>query len=336
MKLLVPITTAIISLATAACAALFPGNRGRSEPPWEKSPALTQPASPAGTVPTMASPQRPDSAPTPSASPDEPAANAPLTPTPHTQSKPGEQAELLFASGFEEEQLFPEDDSLWTATQLQTAPGHADSTWARTDELAHSGTYSARFSAAPGSEATSYTCGKASIKKQNLDIGLGDTVEYRAFFYLPSLDAPVHLMDIECGPPCDQPGGPGVRVIMTRDGYLKINWKFLNYYKNMGLPLPQDAPPDSPKGTHRLPIAEWFELTLRMDLANQAQGLTEVYINGMLDLSVIGTNIAPSGLASLDQYPSLELGVNCNYKANSSQAVVYVDEVQVLRISSSP
>ena len=175
-------------------------------------------------------------------SPVEPSVPAALpTPVP-TASSP--EPEVLFASDFEEPDLFPEDGSLWTKIRLQTGPGQPKSTWERTDEVAHSSQYSARFFAAPGTEDFGYTCGKASIKKLDLPISLRDTVEYSAYFYLPSLDVPAHLMDVECKAGCeDLRGGPGVRVIMTRDGWLRVNWKFLNWYTNNGLPQPSDAPP---------------------------------------------------------------------------------------------
>lgn len=268
------------------------------------------------------------------ASPVEPSIPAALpTPVPTASSS---EPEVLFASDFEEPDLFPEDGSLWTKVRLQTGPGQPESTWELTDEVAHSGSHSVKLFAAPGTEDFGYTCGKASFKKLGLPVFQGDTVEYSAYFYLTSLEVPVHLIDVECTEACEGlMGGPGVRVIMGRDGRLRVNWKFLNWYTNNGLPAPADAPPHSPKGSHVLPVGEWFQVTLRMTLDNQGRGLTEVYVNGELDLSIQGTNIAPEGLEALDRYSQLEVGINCNVVGNPGPTVVYVDDVQVVRLASA-
>ncbi|RMH01736.1 MAG: hypothetical protein D6706_01455 [Chloroflexi bacterium] len=239
--------------------------------------------------------------------------------------------EVLFENSFEEEDPFPADGSLWSKVRLQTGPGQPESTWERSTEVAHSGQYSVKLFAAPGTEDQGFTCGKASMKKLGLPIVIGDTVTYSAWFYLPTTDVPVHLMDVECPGECGLMGGPGVRVLMTRDGRLRLDWKFLNWYKNMGQPSPIDAPPQPQKGTHILPAGEWFELTLRMTLDNQGRGLTEVYVNGELDSAIQGTNIAPEGLEALNKYPQLEVGINCNVVGNPDTAVLYVDDVRITR-----
>jgi hypothetical protein len=69
-----------------------------------------------------------------------------------------------------------------------------------------------------------------------------------------------------------------------------------------------------------------------MVLDNGGQGLTEVYVNGELDSRVEGTNIAPQGLEALNQYPQLEVGINCNIEGNPGPTTVYVDNVQVVRL----
>lgn len=249
---------------------------------------------------------------------------------PSTTSTPG-SGEVLFANGFEEEP-FSSEGSAWAAVFLQSAPGQPKSTWERSSEIVHSGQYSARSFAAPGTRDPGYSCGKASVVNQPLDIGIGDTVEYHVYYYLTS-PVPVQLLDLECAEQCGGlKGAPGVRLIMTRDRRLRIDWKFLNWFKNNDLPLPGDAPPATSPGTHILPLEEWFEITLRMTLANQGEGLTEVYVNGELDSTIRGTNIAPEGLEALDKYPQVEIGITCNVAGNQGAATVFADDVQVIRL----
>lgn len=258
-----------------------------------------------------------------------PAAPAPSAP-PTTQ--PG--TEVLFDNGFEEDDLFPPDGTLWSRVFLQTGPGQPRSVWERSDDQVFSGSYSARSFAAPGTRDPGFTCGKASVVNHPLPIAIGDTVEYRLHYYLTPGSAPVQLLDIECSDLCGGlAGAPGVRLIMTRDGRLRIDWKFLNWFENNRLPPPADAPPLPEPGTHVLPFGEWFQVTLRMTLDNAGRGRTEVFVNGELDSSTLGTNIAPQGLESLNQYPQIEVGITCNNFRNAGPATVYVDEVQVLRTS---
>ncbi|GAB4324344.1 MAG: hypothetical protein Kow0074_17240 [Candidatus Zixiibacteriota bacterium] len=246
-----------------------------------------------------------------------------------------QNGEVLFENGFEEADLFPADGSLWETVFIQTAPGRPHSVWERSDEVVHSGRYSAKAFAAPGTGDVGFTCGKASVVNHPLPIGLGSTVEYHLYYYLTS-DVPVQLLDVECSTLC---GGlhhaPGVRVIMTRDRRLLIDWKFLNWFENEGLPPPADAPPPAPKGTHVVPVGEWFELTLKMKLDNGGRGLTEVYVNGEIDSRVEGTNIAPQGLEALNQYPQIEAGITCNVMNNTDAATVYVDDVQIVQLENS-
>lgn len=129
-----------------------------------------------------------------------------------------------------------------------------------------------------------------------------------------------------------------MRVITSRQGYLRLNWKFLNWYEQNNLPYPEDlvVDPKQLTGTHTLPTGEWVEIALLMQLAHQGQGLTEVYVNGELDISVAGTNIAPEGLENMDRYPSLEIGITCNFVGNAGPTTIYTDDVRVTRIATRP
>lgn len=245
-----------------------------------------------------------------------------------------ERWEVLFENGFEEADLFPTDGSLWANVIRQTGPGQPRSIWTRSDEQAHAGQYSAKSFAAPGTRDVGFTCGKASVVNQPLDIEMGDTVEYHIHYYLTS-ETPVQLLDVECSTLCGGlKGSPGVRVVMTRDRRLRIDWKFLNWFKNNGLPPPPDAPSSARPGSHVLPVGEWFELTLRMQLANGGQGLTEVFVNGEPDSATPGTNIAPQGLEALERYPQIEVGITCNPVNNSQATTVYADDVKIMKLSS--
>lgn len=240
----------------------------------------------------------------------------------------GEPATVVFASGFEEGPTAEANG--WDTVRLQTGPERPESRWTISNEVARSGEASASFTAWPGTEDREYTCGKASIIEAGLPVDVGDAVEYHVSVLLQEPFVPVHLVDIECSGECGLEGGPGVRLILTRDRHLRINWKFRNWMEANGVPVPSELRGDPPKGSHELPLGEWVDIVVRMELAGDASGVTEVYVNGELDARVEGPNIAPPGFPELDRYPQLEVGVNCNRVGNSGPATVYVDDVQVL------
>ncbi len=236
----------------------------------------------------------------------------------------------VFASGFENGAAA--DANGWDTVRLQTGPGRPDSVWSVSHEVANNGEASASFTAWPGTEDREYTCGKDSVIKAGLPVGVGDLVEYHVAVLLREPFVPVHLVDVECSGGCGLKGGPGVRLILTADRHPRINWKFRNWMEANGIPVPPELREDPPKGVHELPVGEWVEVVVRMELAGDESGVTEVYVNGELDLRVEGPNIAPPGMPQLDRYPQLEVGVNCNKVGNPGPATVHVDEARVLLV----
>lgn len=329
-------------LITAAC-----GPTGGSGPQVQEVPSTSPGAGPSAGPP---SPQ-PSGPSSPAATTTEeadagytaerqPADDAPgepteavATPTPGTSTSPS--AVLLLADDFESAD--PTMGGVWTAF-LQTAPGRTPSELVSADDEARSGSRSVRATASPGSHDVGTTCGKASILRKDLDVGIGDTVVYSASFMLDRTDVSVHLIDIEgpgeaSGAAAGRGGGgsPGVRLITDRNGRLRLNWKFLNWYENNGRPPPADAPPQPQPGRYVITPGQWFDITLRMTLDDDGQGVTEVWVDGQLDIRVVGTNISPEGLDDLDRYPKLELGANCNAVGGAGPVTVHVDDVRVVR-----
>ncbi len=245
--------------------------------------------------------------------------------------EPGDVSGLLFENSFEEADLFPRDGSVWSNLVLQTPEGADEASFQAVTERARTGSRSGKFSAPPGGQGLN--CGKASvIRKQTL--ALGDTVTVTAAYWL---DAPIgtatpQLMDIECSPAdCGYVGSPGVRLVTTQEGRLRIDWKFLNWFANNNLPPPSDAPPPSPSGSTTLPVGRWFTAGLRMRLGRGSEGLTEVLLDGRVEVSVQGTNLSPEGMANLTEYSGVEVGVTCNPTNSVEAATLYVDDVRIER-----
>lgn len=249
------------------------------------------------------------------------------------EPSPAQTGGIIFANGFEESNLFPTDNSLWTSIVKQTSPGKKQSIWEQSSEVAHSGSFSAKSFADSGSSGTGNTCGKASVIKDELPIGLGDEVEYEFWVYLtkPLPEVNVQLLDLECGPKtCGLQSSPGVRLISDRNGFLTIDWKFLNYFKNNNLPYPTGVVTDRNKltGTHIIPTNAWTKINVKMNLDNSGEGLTEVFVNDEPDISVESVNIAPEGLEALTSY-GMEIGITCNVKTNTDATTLYIDDVMV-------
>ncbi|RMH42671.1 MAG: hypothetical protein D6689_07450 [Deltaproteobacteria bacterium] len=240
---------------------------------------------------------------------------------------------LLFASGFEEQDLFPDDGSGWSSLILKTPAGQPEAQFEVRTAPVHGGEHAAWFSAPPGSAGSS--CGKASILRRDALL-FGDDVTITASYRFDStaVGATPQLMDIECEPAdCGFDSSPGVRLVTTRDRHLRIDWKFLNWYGNQTppQPLPDDAPPDSPTSASQLPVDEWFDVTVHLVLGKREAGLTEVYVNGELELSIQGTNIAPDGMEDLSRYSGVELGITCNPSNSAAPVALLVDDVSIRR-----
>ena len=242
-------------------------------------------------------------------------------------------AQLLFQSSFEASDPFPPDGSGWSNLVLQTPSGQPKARFEVRTDRSRTGGRSAWFFAPPGGVGPGESCGKASVIRRDT-VRIGETVRFSASYWLadsPTVVTP-QLMDVECSPAeCGYVGSPGVRVVTTRDGRLRLDWKFLNWYRNQNLPTPPDAPPTSPRSLTPLPVREWFRLTLRMVLGEGDAGLTEVYVDDRLEISVRGTNMAPAGMEQLTRYTGVELGITCNPSSATQSTSLYVDDVVVER-----
>lgn len=249
------------------------------------------------------------------------------------QTNDGQEPDILFQSGFEEPNLFPADGSAWSVLVLQTPPGMVSAAFKVQGDRIRTGARAAWFMAPPGGEGKD--CGKSSvIRRQTVE--MGETLTFSGYYWLDesAISASPQLMDVECDPgDCGYMSSPGVRVVTTRDRRLRLDWKFLNWFKNNGLPLPDDAPPISPIGITELPAQTWFRLTLRLVLGKGRAGLTEIYLDDHLEISVAGTNIAPDGMEQLIRYSGVEVGITCNPTSSMQPVSLYLDDVVITRES---
>ena len=242
----------------------------------------------------------------------------------------------IFSNDFEENELMPLNGTLWSKIRQQ-APcisggsclsSKQPSSVKQVTEKAHSGSKSLRcFS--DGGDST--YVGKADIYKTNLNLRLGETYRLSAWFWLPTNTflKTITLMDIECTAgsgtnDCDveKTVGPRLWVVDRRDS---------------GPPRLQfgrgKLGEDSVKGSHPLPLGQWFKLTVEMTLGSGSSGHTRVWINDDLDIDFIGTNIQPSGMSGLNHYNFFQVGLTANATGTDpgqySAVTIYVDNVLI-------
>jgi len=259
-------------------------------------------------------------------------------PTAPPADEPPSRTVTIFSSGFEPEEGPLQSDSTWSNTQIQNPSNAAESFIAFDSTIVRTGTRSLemfapqrQFDPLRGEEF----CGKASVQNRNFLFREGETYRFSAWFRLT--DAPevanFLMIDVECGESeCGFPGGPGIRVMIDRGtDRLIAEWKFLNWFNDLFRP---DPPPGIPvRGVHGVPVDEWFEVTLEATFGVGVEGVTRIYVNGVLDSEVVGTNVRPGGvLSTMDRYNSFEIGLTCNI--GTKPTTIHLDDVTVERVGA--
>ena len=140
-----------------------------------------------------------------------------------------------FADGFETystlEEALPEDDVLWSFTQLT----RSENTITVDTSRFHSGTQSLKFQAAASSDGDA---SKASIAKQNMAFWEGETMRVSAWIFIEGPDPLQWLFLFDVEEQTAIVAGPGMRLALV-DDQLRVEHKFLedDILQNVGDPV---------------------------------------------------------------------------------------------------
>jgi hypothetical protein len=241
--------------------------------------------------------------------------------------------EILFQSGFEEENLLDTWQSI--RTQIQYPGSQPSKVYATTDKK-HSGNKSLYCFAdgAPGSavnKADIYTSGE-------LNLAMGQTYRISAWYWIPenTYIKTVTIMDIECSE-CDQSGaGPRIWIDSRRDPGEPPRLTFGR--GKLGLPSMHHEPVEQ---STPIPVGRWFKLTVEVKLGQGNNGRSRVWIDDQLEIDFVGSNIMPENHPDgykLDHYDFLQFGLTANGTATDPNGQLtafglYVDDVLIEQIN---
>jgi hypothetical protein len=239
--------------------------------------------------------------------------------------------EVVFYSGFEEEDLFPKDGSGWTTKREQAPSGGRSSKVETTTEKAHSGAKSLKCFA-DGADAGNTA--KADIYKTNFNLKAGETIRVSAWYWLPkdTFIKTITLMDIECtsslAEGCDiaKTAGPRIWISHRRED----SPPYFSFGRGkLGLP--------HFKGKQlAIPVGRWFKLAIEMVLGAEVDGQNRLWIDDELDIDSVGTNMMTPDMPKLDHFNFLQFGITANSTGTEPNGqytplTIYLDDVLVER-----
>ena len=204
---------------------------------------------------------------------------------PLTLEPPTFELPFRFADGFETptaelDDLFPADNSRWTAIQW-VDPGTGANAIELTTELASEGSRSLRMLAQPSDAILS----KMDVEKQGFFAPEGSTVTLAADFYLTSEAnlGELFLIDLECcacwDPSVPDNQCPGIRLKLSGEpGYLAIERG-----KILGTTLNQRELP--------FPRRQWVSVVWQMRLSPGEAALNSLLVDGKEVINATGKNL---------------------------------------------
>lgn len=226
----------------------------------------------------------------------------------------------FFADDFESysnfNELLPENDDLWSFTQLTR-----DQNSISLDTLkSKNGKKALKFIAEKSDRAAS----KASIAKQKLAFWEGETVRMQANYFIEG-DADLEwlfLMDIE-----EQTAigaGPGMRLALV-DNQLVVEHKF----NEKNIFQPQESAIKFPRDT-------WVEVIWELKLSKKNKGSIKIWQNGILILDTKNNVTLPTDMLYHTQgtkgmYSSFEVGITANSRENP--LTLWIDDVKIEKVN---
>jgi len=214
-------------------------------------------------------------------------------------------------------EMFPEEDSLWSFTQRTRAQNtlNLDTTHAAF------GNSSLRFFA---QKSDDQGASKSSIAKQNMVFWENETLRMQGWYFIEDTNALnwLFLMDME-----EQTAvgtGPGMRLALV-DNKLRVEYKFNE--KDLIQQVGQEI--DFPRN-------EWVELTWEVKLSRKDKGSVKLWQNGQLLINRDHIRTLPKDLLYFQQgtkgmYSSCEIGITANSK--DSDLTLWVDHIRFEKVN---
>jgi hypothetical protein len=203
----------------------------------------------------------------------------------------------------------------WSLAQLQ----RGQAVWASGAGV--DGTGAVRFTAGPKQGGQ---VGKADLVKRFDPLGTGEKISVSADFKFAAgtpMDS-IILMDMECGT-CGLDTNPGVRLYL-REGRLRVE------RSKIGIKAPL-----LPNVDHRVTPDEWHHIEWRATLGKDADGRTDVFLDGRQVLSSGGTNLIDQRIVSElaptirveEHIDRVQIGVTAN--SNARPVTLLMDNVRI-------
>src|SRR4051794_23923800 len=188
--------------------------------------------------------------------------------------------------------------------------GFLDNRVETSTEFAHSGKQSLKCTPAPPSRGM--TTAKASLTSSLIHFIKGDDLWYSAWFLVPDeRSRPLTLTDFESTWLKEH---PGMRIMLDPPGHLMLELKWA------GKPKYRQA-----KGREvRLPVGRWVEVRLHLRLTDRADGVIELWQDGVKVVDDRGQTLPLAGTI----YDDLEVGIGA-HSFGPDTAVLYVDDVVI-------
>ena len=221
-----------------------------------------------------------------------------------------------FETYFSLSDLLPDDDKLWSFTQL-TKQGNTitvDSTHV------HSGSKSLKFVAL---KSDNNAVSKCSIAKQNMAFWDGETIRLSAWYYIEATDTLHWLFLLDLEEQIAVGASPGIRLAVVNNK-LRVNYKF---DERDVLQVPGQEI-DFPRN-------QWVEVVWEVKLSQKHKGSIKLWQDGKLIIDSQKNRTLPKDILYFSQgtkgmYSSIEIGITAN--SQDKDLSIWVDDVKFEKV----
>ncbi|MBN2728805.1 MAG: heparin lyase I family protein [Bacteroidales bacterium] len=222
-----------------------------------------------------------------------------------------------FADDFEsyasQEELMPNDNSLWSFYQLT----YDSNSVVLDSNQSHSGKYSIRCF---GVNTEDGIVSKASICKNKMAFQEGTVFVMDAWYYLEGNQNLEWLFIFDLEENTQIGAGPGMRLVLV-ENQLRVEHKYLN----PDILQPETTAIDFPRN-------QWVNVCFEVKLSQRKKGYVKVWQNDQLIIEQDEWQTLPKDILYFQQgtkgiYTNIEFGVTA--AAQDNNAVLFVDDIQV-------
>ena len=215
-----------------------------------------------------------------------------------------------FESATEDTLLF--QDSRWTASQLTVE----ENTITVDTEIVHSGLRSVKFHAFPHPDDDVSKC---DLMKQDMVFNEGETVYFRAWYYLIGDGENLFLFDLE--EPAPVSSSPGIRLTLsTEERWLQVERGKL-----------EKSTLRQTKGEEiAFPTEQWVKVEFEVKLSRKKKGAVKLWQDDVLVVEEEGVQTMPKDILYFTQgtsgiYQNIQVGITAAGTQNTEK-ILYVDD----------